>query len=339
MNYEMYIRQLGLPLLQKKGNNFNFRCVICGDSKKSKTKKRGWILIKNDKATYYCHNCHVDMSFWKFLEENYPDVFMQYKKERFKNKRKTKDNPYVETYQTKADNDVDSIQYQKLDLPTLWQLPDSHEAKQYFIGRKLPERFLKYFYYTDNFFEYANTVEPDKFENIPNSDERIVIPLYTLHRKIFAMQGRALYDSKLRYITIKFDENHPKVFGLERVNPYKDIMVFEGAFDSLFMPNAIACAGADLDFEYLDSIASKDRYIFCYDIEARNKQICDRVEVALKAGYRVCLLPHKIRLMGKDVNKLIENGMTRKQIYDMIYQNIFEGKKGLIKLKFWRKTK
>ena len=329
------IHELPLPLLEPVGGNWNFRCVVCGDSKKSETKKRGWILCNGNKTTYYCHNCHYQKSILGFLKEYYPDVAKSYIKIAFKNKRRGHQEALV---QTEVKKDTSSNQRSQLEIPKMNTLPADHFAVKYFTGRKLPTKFLRYLYFTDNYCEFINTLIPGKFEKVPEKDPRIVIPYYNEHRKIFAVQGRALGDEFLRYITIKFNE-HKKIFGLERMDRTKTIPVFEGAFDSFFIPNAIAMGGADLDLKYLTVLAAKEQYLFCFDNEPRNTEMCKRIEKVLKAGFRVCLMPAKYKKYGKDINKMVENGMTAREICVIIKDNIVQGKFGLMKFNLWKKGK
>ena len=62
------------------------------------------------------------------------------------------------------------------------------------------------------------------------------------------MQGRSLSPkSNLRYITILFDDEAPKLYGLDKIREGAPVYVTEGPFDSLFIPQAIAMCGADVD--------------------------------------------------------------------------------------------
>ena len=54
------------PSKVKVGDKWNFRCPICGDSKKSSTKKRAWWY--NSTASFYCFNCSTGLSGIKFIE-------------------------------------------------------------------------------------------------------------------------------------------------------------------------------------------------------------------------------------------------------------------------------
>jgi transcription elongation factor Elf1 len=332
---EHIIHQLPLPLLEPVGDNWNFRCIVCGDSKKSETKKRGWILVDGTKVTYHCHNCGYSVPILVFLKDNFPDVYKDYIKILFKSKRRGHEEKLVQTTVVK---DTSSNQQSKLDLPTLNILDPDHFAVKYFMNRKLPIKFLRYLYFTKNYCKFINSLVPDKFDNPPDEDPRIVIPYYSRNRKIFAVQGRSFKDYGLRYITIKFND-HMKIFGLERLDTNKTILVLEGAFDSFFLPNSISMGGADLDLNYLLELASKKRYVFCFDNEPRNKEMCARIEKILKQGFRVCLMPEKYKRYGKDINKMVENGMTPREICAIIKENIVQGKFGLMKFKLWKKGK
>ena len=54
------------PRLQKfkkvKNNLFNFRCPICGDSKKNKSKTRGYLYTIKADVNFRCHNCGASMN-------------------------------------------------------------------------------------------------------------------------------------------------------------------------------------------------------------------------------------------------------------------------------------
>ena len=69
------------------------------------------------------------------------------------------------------------------------------------------------------------------------------------------------------------DDNRTKVYGLDRVDFNKTVYITEGPFDSLFIDNAIAMAGADIDWTLL-----KDREaVFVFDNEQRNPEIIKRM--------------------------------------------------------------
>ena len=76
------------PRLQKfkkvKNNLYNFRCPICGDSQKNKSKTRGYLYNIKADMNFRCHNCGASMTFSNFLKVMDPTVHKQYVFERFK---------------------------------------------------------------------------------------------------------------------------------------------------------------------------------------------------------------------------------------------------------------
>ena len=68
-----------------KNNLYNFRCPICGDSKKNKSKTRGYLYNVKADINFRCHNCGASMTFSNFLKQLDPVIHKQYVFERFKN--------------------------------------------------------------------------------------------------------------------------------------------------------------------------------------------------------------------------------------------------------------
>ena len=67
-----------------KSNLYNFRCPICGDSKKNKSKTRGYLYAVKANTNFKCHNCGASMSLNNFLKQVDPAVHKQYVLEKFK---------------------------------------------------------------------------------------------------------------------------------------------------------------------------------------------------------------------------------------------------------------
>jgi hypothetical protein len=152
------------------------------------------------------------------------------------------------------------------------------------------------------------------------------------------MQGRSLEkDSQVRYLTWIFDKEHPKLFGLNKVNINKRIWVVEGPIDSLFVPNCIAIGGADFNSTELLQYADKDKFVFLYDPECRNYELIQTIEKRINEGFNVCILPESIRKYGKDINNFIENGLTVDEIMKIANDNVFNGFLARVRLNIWTK--
>lgn len=61
----------------------NFRCPLCGDSKKNRSKARGWLLEKDNKLFYFCHNCGASHAFANFLKVIDPLAYNDYIAEKY----------------------------------------------------------------------------------------------------------------------------------------------------------------------------------------------------------------------------------------------------------------
>ena len=134
---------------------YNFRCPICGDSKKNKSKTRGYLYTIKADVNFKCHNCGSSMTFSNFLKKIDTTMHKQYVFERFKN-NKTGRGTVVEEPEFKFETPKFSP---KMDLPRASEIS---AAKLYLEKRGLdPTKF----YYTNKFKAWVNTLV-DKFDNI-----------------------------------------------------------------------------------------------------------------------------------------------------------------------------
>lgn len=313
---ETIIYQIGLSQLQKKGDKFHFRCAVCGDSSVSKSKKRAWILKKTGYYHYYCFNCGYSRPLISFLKEFHNHLFIDY----FKTTLGTQNKKEIIEVKERV-----QIELEHFELPTISSLHDEHSAKKYLKSRQIPFKHFENLYYTPNYSQFINDKIPDKLTDKYQSEARIVIPIYNIKKKIIGAQGRSMSKRGIRYITILFNENELNICGLERVKTNETIYITEGYFDSLFLPNAISINSAGVDLNNLLDIARKDRFVFVFDNENRNKQIKNRMIKIAKAGFKICIWPNECRDWGKDINKMISNNKDREMIKTTIDNSIYSG--------------
>lgn len=298
---------------------FNFRCPLCGDSSKNRTKTRGYLYAMKANTNYKCHNCGASMSFGNFMKTLDTVLYKQYQMEKFKEGHTGRNfstpKPKLEFSKPKFTKKT------KINLP---KASTNTQANKYLVDRKLdPEKF----YYTPTFKKWANTLTK-AFDNTQYDDARIIIPLYTADGSLFGFQGRALGPSKVKYITIMIDDSQPKVYGLENVNLDETVYVVEGPFDSTFVNNAIAMCGADIS---LDSLGIKD-LVYVYDNEPRNKEICTRIEKMIKRGEKVVIFPSSVQQ--KDINDMVLAGQD---VNSMLESNVYKALKATIKFNEWKR--
>ena len=140
---------------QKKTDLYNFRCPVCGDSSKNKTKARGYVYAKKGNYFFMCHNCGAGMSFYNFLKHVEPTLVEAYQLERFKeNSNHNSPQPSFDMAKEKP------VFSKKLDLPSIESLPDDHFAKEYVAGRKIPTAHYSNLYYAEDFKAFGYDPQP-----------------------------------------------------------------------------------------------------------------------------------------------------------------------------------
>lgn len=322
-----------LKLFKRKNDFlFNFRCPHCGDSKKSRTKSRGFLYrVKND-MFFKCHNCGMGQNLNNFIKFLDPHLHNQYVMERYKGSTPATPKPDFSISKPKFDV-KETITKWVEELPTIEELSDDHPARKYVIKRKIPEKYFDILYFASEFMSLVNRYSKDTYKSLKGEHPRLIIPFYDTTGNMFAFQGRAFFNEQPKYLTIKIDDTKQKIFGLERVNFQKHIYITEGPIDSLFIDNCIAAAGADL---FIKNVSPKDvTYIF--DNEPRNIEIVKRMYKVLEKNYNIFIWPNT--LQSKDVNDLVMSGLTVLEIQSIISKNTHTGLSALSELNNWKKCK
>ena len=313
-----------LPGFKKKGESlWNFRCPYCGDSLKKKSKARGYIYKKSSDLFYRCHNCSTGTTFSKFLEKVDSSLHKEWVKERFLEGKKEIPKQALSFSPPKFKNKV------KINLSSIEELEEAHWVKQYVIGRRIPRDKFSLLYYSPDFKKFVEEMGSPKAKELMTGDPRLIIPFFDVDGNLFAFQGRALTNSKVRYISIKLNTDAPLIYGLDRVNLDSPVYVVEGPIDSLFLPNAIAAAGSDLT-RVTDIVPNP---IFVFDNEPRNKEICRGMAKAMSKENKIVIWPDS--LSEKDINDMVLAGKDPEKI---IRENTYEGLEAGARLAFWRKS-
>jgi hypothetical protein len=301
-----------------KADLYNFRCPLCGDSQKNKSKTRGYFYQVKNNTNFKCHNCGASLSFNNFLKELDSTLHKQYIMEKFKEGHTGK-NFVVEKPKFDFDKPVFK---KKLDLPKASEIPI---AKEYLERRKVdPEKF----YFADKFKQWVNT-QKQTFNTITRDESRIIIPMYDKDYNLIGFQGRALGPSPNKYITVMLSDDAPKIYGLEKVDSSKSIYIVEGPFDSTFIENAVAMCGSDIDIR---SFGWRD-YIYVFDNEPRNREIVNRISKTIDRGDKVVIWSSNLK--EKDINDLVLAGHN---VMDMLKSNTHIGLEAKIKFNNWKKV-
>lgn len=208
--------------ITKIGNKWNIRCSICGDSKKSTKKKRGWYYL--DTNSYHCFNEGCSASglyiISKLFNINIEDVRKDFVST-LKNINTSYSIPLIIPEPVKEI--INTPQFQ---IPNHWiDLPE--EAINYIKQRKileapyLPSTNYKFYYNSRN--------------------KRLVIPWYK-DNSIIYYQERSLDNSTPKYL---FPSNLDKeITGINNLNyDYEYLYMVEGLLDSIFIYNSVTLGG------------------------------------------------------------------------------------------------
>ena len=217
--------------------SFNFRCNICGDSKKDRFKKRGYILKKTP-WVYYCHNgdCNASLSVINWMKEYYPSNYKAYIRDVMRNKKEKDDKVYKNIKTQKAQVEFDEKAHVKFFKP-ITNFPD---AVDFCKGRKIPyDVYRRWRYAIDG-----------KYKG------RIIITFLNDKGKSYYYQGRKFNNnSGVKYLSRHGDHN--SIYNYYVVDPDKPVPVLEGPIDSIFVENSIAVTGIKLRDDRLDKFPKK----------------------------------------------------------------------------------
>lgn len=317
-----------LRFSQKKTDLYNFRCPICGDSQKNKLKSRGFVYRKKNDYFYMCHNCGASNTFYNFLKQVDESLIKEYLLERYKDSAQNANTPAPSFEEAKTK----PVFYQKIQLESIDDLPEAHFAKNYIQARQIPLSFYSQLYYAPDFKKFVEDMGIEK-EGLTENDQRLIIPFYNEKKELVAFQGRALGESKLRYITVKLHDDNKKIYGLDRANTEEMICVTEGPIDSMFLHNAVATADSNL--QAIGDTFDKSKLVLVYDNEPRNKDIVRTMERAIDAHFNVVIWPEYME--DKDINEMILSGFSSDEIQDIIDNNTFVNLRAKAEFVNWKR--
>jgi hypothetical protein len=304
---------------------WNFSCPFCGDSTKNRLKARGYMYESKGKPTVCCHNCNEPMWLQKLIECVAPHLVSDYRFEKLKEGHQEA-KPEKHTFKTavtfgrsKRDKLIDS------GCELLTDLPKNHSVNLYVASRKIPQDQIS----SADKLEGLHSTYKDKLDKSP----KLVIPFYKKNGELFAVQLRSLSNYGLRYVTIKIDPEYPLIFGLNSISLDKEVFIFEGPIDSMFLPNSIAVAGSALP--RAKEFVSIENSIYVFDNDRRNKDLLSTISQCIDDDYSICLMPDSIK--AKDMNDLILAGWNSEQLVELIRENTYKGIKARLAFSSWSK--
>ena len=148
---------------KKRDYLYNFRCPVCGDSKKSKTKARAYLYRVKTEMFFKCHNCGSGLNLANLIKLVDRPLYDQYILERYKGNKPIGETNLLDKFKNNTKEKLKSTPLKG--LTNFSQIEDTHPAKKYLIKRQIPEQFYNRLYYCDKFQSYVNRLRPGTFMN------------------------------------------------------------------------------------------------------------------------------------------------------------------------------
>jgi len=320
---------------QKKDYLWNFSCPLCGDSKKNLSKARGYVFAKGANLFYSCHNCGVGTNLANLIKNVDGSLLKEYVLERFKERKELTNNV------TRRAIDIVPPRFDKVDKQKVFEhaewcdkLPEGHFCLNYIRARQIPEKFYSKLLFTSKYKQFVDALIPDHGKKLVD-DARLIIPFYNKDNVLIGIAGRALEtnDYKLRYLKIKVTDTLDRlVYGIDAIDTSLPVKIVEGEIDSMFLSNCIASGDSSLA---LTANNVDGNTVLIFDNEPRNKEIVSLMNSAIKSNNNIVIWPNTIT--SKDINEMIQSGMTSTEVEYIISKNTFTGLEAQTKFVFWKK--
>lgn len=315
----------------------NVRCPHCGDSKKQKSKRRGFFLTMDGSSgqtiMYKCHNggCEFNEAIpaEQYLFRFHKDAYQRYKVNLGKAKVDKNAQAKAEALMAKWQKEAREIStrkmllanesirtFEKLDTMT----PNNSHVIAYLTKRRIPKDIISdWAWCPPNGTLYAN---------------RIIIPYRRKDGNGKFFQARAIDpNTEPRYIT-RYGVDR-EIYNADFIDTDQDVFVLEGVIDSLFVKNSIALSGIGTS-DRTDAgkfLKSLEKKVWFLDGDLAGAKLALK---KLKEGHRVVSWARLRKRSGKtskDVNDLI-NEIGKPFIFDRHNLNdfIIEGADGVIEM-------
>lgn len=263
-------------MIKEMPGRLNLACPVCGDSHEDSTKKRGNLYW--DTLQYHCFNCGVHSDAYQLLKE------------------------YNINFRDREDSIavIDYIQNHKIEV-------QNTEVLELGIFKKIHElaptrqQLKQWFKFVDiepgdpAFFYLRNRMLSHKLEHFMYSpkDRRIIVLNLAPKDKVIGFQTRALSKHRsARYLTYDIvkiytetgqhlDATEDELLSLKKISTLfgvltadlqREVTMFEGPIDSMFINNSIGLATAGRDTQEFDEIPTI-RYMFDNDHTGKKKMM------------------------------------------------------------------
>jgi len=306
----------------KSQNLYNFECPICNEGKSSGIKRRGFYLL--DTGVFSCHNCQRSWGAVKWVQTvtnyTYHEII-----------KLSNEYEYIP-------HENDEMSFSKKKTTHTLPFDSINLSDELQLNYHKDEKYLKLS------LDYIHTRRLDTAINKPKTyyisfkdfthKNRLIIPFYDVNNKVIFYQTRTLdkSDDGQKYLS-KTGADF-SLFGINKIiDGYKNIFMFEGPIDSMFVPNGVAMGGLSLKDNQLNQLRHFPFHdkIWVLDNQFDNCEVVARYNKLIESDEKIFFMPEKLSKF-KDLNELCCNAKIDTISPKFIENNTFRGIRAKLEL-------
>ena len=246
--------------VSKNGTHFLARCLICGDSKKSKSKKRFNLDFNGGNPMYHCFNCEGDIGSGSFLQiysyvkgltiEEAKKELYKFNPDRLTQKlSKKRQQKIIKQISYDDHNWILDDCISGYDNDGMIYLAYFGALRKFRIERKIDSRYKLFIAYKGDY------------------KGRIIIPIYDENNNIIYFQARRIPGSDMEP---KYRNPHLEKGSIVLNKPYfnkeKYIITVEGLIDAFMIGDqGTSCLGAEITNDFIKELIGIGKVIISFD--------------------------------------------------------------------------
>jgi len=326
----------------KGGTHFNARCILCGDSKKSLSKRRFNLNYNNGNPIYQCFNCGESGSFIDLYAKvkgiDYDEakrILFDYSPSRFMERIEHAEkrwNGGIKDFNsgkplTECHNYILKNCISPEDVPKdIITKRHQQELFKFIEERHIPKHVKLYVAYKDLY------------------KGRIIIPIFEKHSIVY-FQARAIHKNMYPKYKNPATEKERIILNKENFDPNRYIIVTEGLIDAFMIPNqGTACLGSSISELFLkDLFETKPKGIIIFFDNDEPGIVAFRKFTGTgkyrkdfgneyKKEVKYFIFPDKYKREGiEDLNEAVSK-FNIGNVYDFVVENSYDLERALVRL-------
>lgn len=320
--------------ISKQGTHFHSRCPFCGDSRKSKSKKRFHLTFHSeDNIEFNCFNCPESGNFYKL----YAYVTGITEKEAWKKFNKFDKNQIEERIRSKSKTNQKTQKEQKNPLPNFINIldnciPSDKEPKGGSISKK-------YYEILQDFINKRKITQTVYYCFDGRYSHRILIPVWVGDDKLVYFQARRTDEKQEPKYLNPSVEKSSIILNINKFSRDKHICITEGLLDAYSIGDqGTTVLGKELNSYLIDTVrkCTDEGIIIVYDNDKDGTEKLLNTVEDFTNEFLYFLVPKKHKKY-KDINEIHVNENIN--MYGYVLQNSYNWRKTKAKLKLekWRR--